>query len=393
MILVTLLARRFLMDFFPTSVRVDRSNAATRGFMEPRFEQDFRHVRVHTGASADTSARSVNALAFTQGRDVVFRSGQYAPHTSNGRRLLAHELAHVVQQGEVGERRWAGRLQRKIVVAGKPYTPASSYLTWLKAHYSGAMVEFINSMHNGGLPPDFTFDSFEQMGKEVRVRYYAVQGIEEVHKGCCSYPTSGGNGKLNPTYWDKKGPYQFVVKTPLPSGKQASDAVEAIFASGAGTELECNSTTVAIQYRAMLKALGEAAFNKKFPNGAGIIISPHHLPPSGVSVHPIWEKKLYKQVTISSAADLLPGNWVYFKNISDYIVKHPGGFWTGEHALYLGGGKFRGFGIAERTENELKQELLDQYNAGLSAVDKKMLADVPGLQNYCRRPVIAEITK
>jgi hypothetical protein len=302
------------------------------------------------------------------------------------------KLTHVVQQN--APRSSPGpRLQRKIVVAGKDYTPTTKYLTWLETNYSKAMVEFINGMHNGGSPPDHNFDSFEQMGQEVRVRHYAVQGIEEVHKGCCSYPTSGGNGQLDSTYWEKKGSYKFVVKTPLPSGKNSSDAIEAIFASGAGTELECNSTTVAIQYRAMLKALGKAAFNKKFPNGAGIIISPHHLPPSGVSLHPIWDKKLYKEITISGAADLLPGDWVYFKNISDYITKHPGGFWTGEHAIFLGGGKFRGFGTAERTEDGLKQELLDQYNAGLPAADHKVLADVPGLQNYCRRPVIAEITK
>lgn len=300
----------------------------------------------------------------------------------------AHELTHVGQQGGGTE-----RLQRKIVVGGKDYTPDAKYLAWLKANYSDAMVEFINGMHNGGSPPEFLFDSFEQMGYEVKVRHNAIQGMETVHKGCCSYPTGGGNGHLDTTYWEKKGSYKFVVKTPLPSGKNTSDAIEAIFAPKAGTELECNSTLVAIQYRAMLKALGKAAFDKKFPNGAGVIISPHHRPPAGVSKHPIWDKKLYKEVTIASSADLLPGDWVYFKNVDDYGDKHPGGFWTGEHALYLGGGKFRGFGTKELSEDDLKKELLREYNAGLDAADQKTLADVPGLRDYARRPVIAEITK
>jgi hypothetical protein len=70
----------------------------TRDYMEPRFGQDFSDVRVHTDARAAQSARAVNALAYTVGRDVVFASGNYAPATTAGRKLLAHELTHVVQQ-------------------------------------------------------------------------------------------------------------------------------------------------------------------------------------------------------------------------------------------------------------------------------------------------------
>ena len=72
--------------------------AQTRSFMESRFGQDFSRVRVHTDARAAESARAVNALAYTVGTNVVFGAGAYAPETSAGRRLLAHELTHVVQQ-------------------------------------------------------------------------------------------------------------------------------------------------------------------------------------------------------------------------------------------------------------------------------------------------------
>jgi hypothetical protein len=72
---------------------------SVRAFYEPRFEHDFRGVRVHTDAKAAEAAKGVNAKAFTVGKDVVFGSGQYAPRISEGRRLLAHELTHVVQQG------------------------------------------------------------------------------------------------------------------------------------------------------------------------------------------------------------------------------------------------------------------------------------------------------
>jgi hypothetical protein len=73
-------------------------DAETRAFMEPRFGHDFSQVRVHTDMKAAESARALNALAYTVGPDVVFGSGQYAPQSSEGQRLLAHELTHVLQQ-------------------------------------------------------------------------------------------------------------------------------------------------------------------------------------------------------------------------------------------------------------------------------------------------------
>jgi hypothetical protein len=74
-------------------------DSATRAFFEPRFDHDFSWIRVHTDARAAESARDVNALAYTFGSHVVFGSGQYAPETERGRRLLTHELVHTVQQG------------------------------------------------------------------------------------------------------------------------------------------------------------------------------------------------------------------------------------------------------------------------------------------------------
>jgi hypothetical protein len=72
-------------------------DASTRIFMEQRFGHDFGRVRVHADGAAAESARAVNARAYTVGRDVVFGVGAPEPHTPDGRRLLAHELAHVVQ--------------------------------------------------------------------------------------------------------------------------------------------------------------------------------------------------------------------------------------------------------------------------------------------------------
>jgi hypothetical protein len=75
-------------------------DTATRGFMESRLGYSFDHIRVHTDDRAAESARAVDALAFSVGRDLVFDRGEYAPHTAAGARLLAHELAHAVQSPE-----------------------------------------------------------------------------------------------------------------------------------------------------------------------------------------------------------------------------------------------------------------------------------------------------
>lgn len=72
---------------------------ALRGDMEQRFGHDFSRVRIHSGPLAERSTWDVDAYAYTVGSSVVFGDGQFAPHTRTGRHLLAHELAHVVQQG------------------------------------------------------------------------------------------------------------------------------------------------------------------------------------------------------------------------------------------------------------------------------------------------------
>lgn len=72
--------------------------ASTRSFFESRFGRDFSDVRVHTGSKADAAARSIDAEAFIHRRDIVFKKGKYNPDGSDGQRLLAHELTHVLQQ-------------------------------------------------------------------------------------------------------------------------------------------------------------------------------------------------------------------------------------------------------------------------------------------------------
>ena len=75
-----------------------RMDDGHRSVMENNFGYDFSNVRIHTGTIATKSAQSINALAYTSGNDIIFNQGQYAPETNTGKKLLAHELTHVIQQ-------------------------------------------------------------------------------------------------------------------------------------------------------------------------------------------------------------------------------------------------------------------------------------------------------
>jgi Domain of unknown function (DUF4157) len=102
----------------------------TRESMESQFGSDFANVRVHAGSNAADSARGLNARAFTTGAHIVFGKGEYTPTSCSGRWLLAHELAHVVQQSRELSRSqgFAGSLsrvpspevQRKLIATGDP---------------------------------------------------------------------------------------------------------------------------------------------------------------------------------------------------------------------------------------------------------------------------------
>src|ERR1041384_5508481 len=124
----------------------------TRSFMESRFGTDFGHVRVHANDHAANSASEVGARAYTVKHNIVFGSVEYAPDTATGRRLLAHELTHVMQQGSSGAgSNFAGgspALQREEVAAAGP--PAAAPVS-----------------ETGGTPAEKPTDAFAEWWKNV----------------------------------------------------------------------------------------------------------------------------------------------------------------------------------------------------------------------------------
>ncbi|WP_210262044.1 eCIS core domain-containing protein [Bradyrhizobium aeschynomenes] len=136
-------------------------DAATRADLEPRFGRSFAAVRIHTDANAAASARAVGAQAYTVGHNVVFGNGHYAPQSPAGRRLLAHELTHVVQQGRGAPLR----------LARKPGGPGTALTSGIGQPAGGCGVCQL-PMHAGTAAHNWIGGHFVASGlgrKEVRV--------------------------------------------------------------------------------------------------------------------------------------------------------------------------------------------------------------------------------
>lgn len=117
------------MSGLGTGVPLD---SASRRYFEPRFGHDFGAVRLHDGARANSTAASLSARAFTIGNDVVFAAGEYLPASPSGRRLIAHELAHVAQNQRQGPVTQAD--------PGPPATEPSSSIAEAEAHRASRRV-------------------------------------------------------------------------------------------------------------------------------------------------------------------------------------------------------------------------------------------------------------
>jgi|GEM_PF-3245585 len=125
--------------------------ASALNFFQPRFSHDLSQVRIHTDARAADSARSVNALAYTIGRDVVFGAGQYAPETADGKRLLAHELTHVLQNDSRPQPNQTSVTESSSGVAGKIETQVESMISRVPT-YPDASCDRVQTSINRAWP-------------------------------------------------------------------------------------------------------------------------------------------------------------------------------------------------------------------------------------------------
>lgn len=121
-----------------------------RAFFEPRFGHDFSKVRIHTGSKAAESARAVNALAYTVGQDIVFQENRYTAESIEGKRLLAHELVHILQQNGGGtrlRRSTNGGESTGIQVKSLDTPILSRQGPWLRCHSMGIPCPMVHATH------------------------------------------------------------------------------------------------------------------------------------------------------------------------------------------------------------------------------------------------------
>ncbi len=167
-----------------------------RATMEPRFGADFGGVRVHTGGEADHLNRQLSAEAFTHGQDIYMRAGKYAPGTAVGNRLLAHELAHTVQQG-AGHRisRWAfgGHKMITMDTLNKPefasqFSPYARTTLEEKSNTMDARTKNLASFVGGKFVVGPVMHRLKQKGAFPRIKSEMLNhaeegGYHEVNKG------------------------------------------------------------------------------------------------------------------------------------------------------------------------------------------------------------------
>jgi hypothetical protein len=197
----------------------------TRGLMESVFAEDFSDVRIHTGYRAGEAADSVQARAFTVREDIVFAEGQYAPETTEGQRLLAHELAHVLQQ-----RRPTGGLasetdaERDAVEAA--HEVASHGTPAVRERAAPGIVQK-QELPRERYQQSVTGQETQEQVKEL----FAAQGI--YFKGNATWRTEAGG------YWYLE-PWQVVARD---TGDTLSMQTDVITGPGSGNAAPANAAT------------------------------------------------------------------------------------------------------------------------------------------------------
>jgi hypothetical protein len=153
---------------------------ATRAFFEPRLGRDFSDVLVHTDARAAESARAVNALAYTVGRNVVFGAGRYAPHLGEGRKLMAHELTHVTQEGGHGGSRPTA-ISSPDSPAERDAARAAETMAARRSFLAGSPAEVSAMLHRQPAPASTAAPDAGQAQSPAPVVWHMVSASDITH--------------------------------------------------------------------------------------------------------------------------------------------------------------------------------------------------------------------
>jgi hypothetical protein len=350
--------------------------ATTVARMQEAFGgEDFSVVRVHTDASAGRAADSFDARAFTVGSDIAFGPGEFQPGTLAGDALIAHELAHVVQQRSASAAVDAARTDG----ANEGALEEDADLAAMQA------VSALHGLEPAGARPGLlarmrTGLRLQRCGKSpgsTVVKTMNKANTPNPGKGLWYWPNYRDEcDKHTPGFtWDEKYRLGFsqtslLTRTGKPfewtlvPGAKPSAAVRE-WTAGL-TVADCASVGAASYYTAILEEAGEEKFDRYFASDGkhALVIGQFmkRLPLNQLVFEP------------NRSVSLEEGDWYYFQNHPMYEKKHPAGLWSGENAVYLGDGMWGGFGVAPQTQEQLEKTLVARYKDARGADDERELA-------------------
>lgn len=378
-------------------------DSGVRSQMESALGQDFSGVRVHTDSKAGDLSDDLHARAFTVGRDIAFASGEYQPGTLIGDALIAHELAHVVQQG--------GGATTAPMQKGE--TESNALEEEADTSAAGAMVSLWGGI-KGGLA-NIARNAIPRLRSGLRLQRCkkkaekpepeagpaSVETPEEVYKkklieGADKLKRVGfgraeGEGiggiadpkeKYDKEYWrelvieggepEMTGgaviihPDETVLE--LKSGKNPSDAIDALFSKPEKWQVDCAQFVQAVQWYAMRHAQGAEAFNKSVAGrpfrlrvfyASGIksgMLYTRYKPEEKMKYGPIGEEKESPKDVDILLAEALVGSRVSWTNLQAPASSD----FRNENTIKVGADAFLAHGFGERkifTRAEIEHEL------------------------------------
>jgi hypothetical protein len=387
--------------------------SGVRSRMESAFGAGFSHVRVHTGGTAAALSDQMNARAFAVGNHVAFSPGEYDPHSLVGQALIAHELAHVVQQRDARESTSVDQSSR----AGAPHSALEEDADHTAVN---AVVSILGGTGRGqanigrqvmprlkaGLKlqrcgrhdpvPSATPDianTQQALGEHAaqvmteannQTKKTKTTGIYYANEYKTRYPDAydddWGAGYADPDYWERIDSMHWRLK----KGRSASAGVKA-WLKGL-TIAECYSTAMVIEVDSVRAAIGDAKFDELYgsedkpveprlemgmngatPLGHGTLafIQPDPATLGGIGHRPAKV-----------------GDWCYFYNHPRYLLKHPAWEFQGENALLREDPPapavqiWEGLGESHRTERDMYQDMLESYNSPRDERDLSTLESI-----------------
>lgn len=289
-------------------------------FFEPRIGHDLSRVRIYTDAKAAQSARALNADAYTIGNRMVFGKNRYSPETDTGRRLLVHELLHVMENEKQGR---TTCIQRKVTthnVAIDDYLTGKGIENFWKQksvyyHLGVCNIDREKEIIYDLLSSDRNFPiegtTPDQAKKNINKHVQARKGIaEHTSKGTYKWGVNS-SVNMNPRYWQRTSTDRWGAKP----GVSLEDASRDVFKNPSGFDyaMAC-----------------QLAAGVTFVAGSG--------------------SSNYKQRN-TTPDDWVPGDWGYIENKA-YQEKRSKPGTEGENIIYIGGRQFWGHPGGNKTFNE-----------------------------------------